>query len=396
MSIPLTERVADSLPIDYERAALVGRVYVPEFNGPAVVTVRGDQLVDISAAFPTVADLTEQTDPLAALQAAAGGAHWSVNEVLENSRAERTDTVHLLAPIDLAAVKAAGVTFAASLIERLIEERAGGDPAKADEIRSSFEETLGVKVSDVVPGSDAAAELKRSMVERGLWSQYLEVGLGPDPEVFTKAQQLSAVGFGQQIGVAEVSSWNNPEPEVVLVINSTGTIIGATLGNDVNLRDVEGRSALLLPKAKDNNASAALGPFIRLFDEHYSLDELRDAEVQLKVLGNDDFVLDEVSTMKKISRDVQALADYTLSSSHQYPDGLVLYTGTLFAPTKDRGAPGQGFTHEIGDVVRISNPRLGTLANRVTTSEQATPWTFGLRALIANLSDRGLIAGTGR
>lgn len=396
MSIPLTESVADSLPVDYERAALVGRVYVPEFNGPAVVTVRGDQLVDISAAFPTVADLTEQADPLAALRAAADGASWPLNEVLENSRAERSDTVHLLAPVDLAAVKAAGVTFAASLVERLIEERAGGDPAKADEIRSSFEETLGVKVTDVVPGSEAAAELKASMVERGLWSQYLEVGLGPDPEVFTKAQQLSAVGFGQQIGVAELSSWNNPEPEVVLVIDSSGTIIGATLGNDVNLRDVEGRSALLLPKAKDNNASAALGPFIRLFDEHYSLDELREAEVQLKVLGNDDFVLDEVSTMNKISRDVQALADYTLSASHQYPDGLVLYTGTLFAPTKDRGAPGEGFTHKLGDVVRISNPRLGTLANRVNTSEQATPWTFGLRALIANLSDRGLIAGTGR
>lgn len=396
MSNPLIESVADSLPVDHEQATLVGRIYVPEFQGPAVVAVRGDQLVDISSDFPTMSDLTEHADPLAAVRSARGTSSWSLAEVIEHSAKERTDRVHLLAPIDLAAVKAAGVTFAASLIERLIEERAGGDPAKAEEIRSSFEDTLGVKVTDVVPGSEAAAELKRSMVERGLWSQYLEVGLGPDPEVFTKAQQLSAVGFGQQIGVAELSTWNNPEPEVVLVIDSTGTILGATLGNDVNLRDVEGRSALLLPKAKDNNASASLGPFIRLFDEHYTLDDLREAEVHLNVLGNDGFVLDEVSTMNKISRDVQALADYALSPSHQYPDGLVLYTGTLFAPTKDRGAPGQGFTHELGDVVRISNPKLGTLANRVTTSEQATPWTFGLRALIANLSDRGLIARSGR
>ncbi len=396
MSILLAESMNDALPQDVETATLVGRVFVPEFAGPATVVVRGEHLVDISASFPTMTDLTEQSQPLAAVRAAEGGASWPLFEVIENSLNERTDAVHLLAPIDLAAVKAAGVTFAASLVERLIEERAGGDPAKADEIRASFEETLGVKLSEVQPGSEQAAELKRSMVERGLWSQYLEVGLGPDPEVFTKAQPLSAVGFGQQIGVAEISEWNNPEPEVALVINSAGKILGATLGNDVNLRDVEGRSALLLPKAKDNNASAALGPFIRLFDEQFDIDDVRSAEVNLKVLGEDGFVLDEVSNMQKISRDVEELAAYTLSESHQYPDGLVLYTGTLFAPTKDRGAAGQGFTHALGDVVRISNPKLGTLANRVNTSEKAQPWTFGLRSLIANLVDRGLVERVGK
>ncbi|WP_053383320.1 fumarylacetoacetate hydrolase family protein [Leucobacter celer] len=396
MSISLIETTQDALPEDLERATLVGRVYVPEFGGPAVVAVRGDRLVDISGSYPTVTDLTEQEDVLAAVRAAEGGASWSLSEVLENSLEQRHDAVHLLAPIDLAAVKAAGVTFAASLVERLIEERAGGDFEKAAEIRASFEQTVGADLADITPGSDEAAELKRTMVAQGLWSQYLEVGLGPDPEVFTKAQPLSAMGFGQEIGVAEVSDWNNPEPEVVLLLSSTGRLLGATLGNDVNLRDVEGRSALLLPKAKDNNASASLGPFLRLFDEHFTIDDVRAAEVNLKVLGEDGFVLDEISSMDQISRDVEFLAGYTVSDSHQYPDGLVLYTGTLFAPTKDRGAAGKGFTHSLGDVVRISSPKLGTLANRVNTSEQAEPWTFGLRALIANLRDRGLLERVGR
>ncbi|RGE20498.1 fumarylacetoacetate hydrolase family protein [Leucobacter sp. wl10] len=396
MSIPLIETTRDALPEDVGRATLVGRVHVPEFGGPAVVALREDRLVDISETFPTMTDLSEQDDVLAAVRAVEGGASWPLSDVLENSLGQRRDAVHLLAPIDLAAVKAAGVTFAASLVERLIEERAGGDFEKAAEIRASFEETVGVDLADIAPGSEGAAELKRTMVEQGLWSQYLEVGLGPDPEIFTKAQPLSAVGFGQEIGVAEVSDWNNPEPEVVLLLSSGGRILGATLGNDVNLRDVEGRSALLLPKAKDNNASASLGPFIRLFDEHFTIDDVRIAEVDLTVLGEDGFVLDETSSMDQISRDVEFLAAYTVSDSHQYPDGLVLYTGTLFAPTKDRGAEGRGFTHTVGDVVRISSPKLGALVNRVNTSERAEPWTFGLRAFIANLRDRGLLERVGR
>ena len=396
MLIPLTETTQDALPEDFERATLVGRVYVPEFQGPAVVAVRADRLVDISAEYPTMTDLTEQEDVLVAARSAQSGASWSLLEVLQNSLEQRHDAVHLLAPIDLAAVKAAGVTFAASLVERLIEERAGGDFAKAAEIRTSFESTVGVNLGDIVPGSDEAAELKRVLMAQGVWSQYLEVGLGPDPEVFTKAQPLSAMGFGQDIGVAAVSDWNNPEPEVVLLLNASGRILGATLGNDVNLRDVEGRSALLLPKAKDNNASASLGPFLRLFDEHFSIEDVRMAQVNMKVLGDDGFVMDEVSSMDRISRDVEFLASYTVSDSHQYPDGLVLYTGTLFAPTQDRGAEGKGFTHSIGDVVRISSPKLGTLANRVNTSERADPWTFGLRALIANLRDRDILERVGR
>ncbi|KIP51501.1 fumarylacetoacetate hydrolase family protein [Leucobacter komagatae] len=396
MSLSLTEAPNDVLPVDVASATLVGRVFVPEYGGPAIVTLDAGRLVDISSSFPTMADLTEQPDVLAALSGAERGRSWSLEQVLENSAVGNADAVHLLAPIDLAAVKAAGVTFAASLMERLIEERAGGDLSQAEKIRGEIESSIGAQLSGIIPGSPESVELKRVMASQGLWSQYLEVGLGPDPEVFTKAQPLSAVGFGQEIGVSRVSNWNNPEPEVVLVINSRGQIIGGTLGNDVNLRDVEGRSALLLPRAKDNNASASLGPFLRLFDEGFSIDEVRNAEVTVQVFGEDGFVLNEMSSMNQISRDVQVLASYACGDSHQYPDGLVLYTGTLFAPTKDRGAPGLGFTHEIGDVVRIASPKFGTLANRVNTSEQASPWTFGLRELIANLNSRGLTSRVGQ
>lgn len=390
-SIDLNSR--EILPDDAARATLIGRVFVPEFAGPSVVVLRGDNLVDITGDYATISDLLEQPDPLAAVRAAKGAAAWPLSEVIRNSLSERNEGVYLLSPIDLSAVKAAGVTFVTSLVERLIEERAGGDSNRANEIRLEIETLLGSDVGSIIPASPEAFALKNDLSSRGLWSQYLEVGLGADPEVFTKAQILSTVGVGSSVGISNISTWNNPEPEVVLVMDSAGHIQGATLGNDVNLRDVEGRSALLLPKAKDNNASASLGPFIRLFDEDFTLDDVRVAVVRLEVDGEDDgFRLDEVSIMSEISRDVQELADYTLSDSHQYPDGLVLYTGTLFAPRQDRGEKGMGFTHHLGDVVCISSPRLGSLVNRVAYSEEAPPWTFGVRSLIQNLKDRGLLS----
>lgn len=386
----------DVLPADADSATLVGRIFDPEVGGPCVVVLRGNELADITDSFPSMSDLLESADPVQATRSASGSRSWPLQEVLENSLSEDSQGPHLLAPADLSVLKAAGVTFANSLMERLIEERAGGDPTKADQLRAELEAVLGSEISTIVPGSAEAERLKSDLQQRGLWSQYLEVGLGPDPEVFTKAPVLSAVGCGQQIGVAEVSSWNNPEPEVVLAVSSTGRIVGATLGNDVNLRDVEGRSALLLPKAKDNNASAAAGPFIRLLDENFTLDDVRNAEVRLEVLGEEDgFVMDGVSKMNQISRDPATLASYTVSDSHQYPDGILLYTGTLFSPTKDREGQGMGFTHRLGDVVRISSPRLGMLANRVNQSEKAPRWEFGLRSYIRNLAERGLVAKVG-
>jgi fumarylacetoacetate (FAA) hydrolase family protein len=295
-----------------------------------------------------------------------------------------------LAPVDLQAVKAAGVTFAISAIERVIEERARGDFTRAAEIRDKLEQRIGGAIRSVVPGTDGAARLKDALIEDGLWSQYLEVAIGPDAEIFTKTAPLASVGWGAEIGVRSDSSWNNPEPEVVLVVNSRGEIRGATLGNDVNLRDFEGRSALLLSKAKDNNASCAIGPFVRLFDDAFTLDDVRSAVVELDIAGSDGFRLHGQSRMSEISRDPEDLVRQAMSE-HHYPDGFVLFLGTLFAPTEDRDEPGRGFTHKIGDEVRISTPRLGTLANIVSTSRDAPAWAFGTRALMRNLAARGLL-----
>lgn len=391
----LVNKYNDVLPADAATATLVGRIFDPEVDGPCVVVVRGNNVVDVTDSFPCMTDLLESPDPARAVKAALGGRQWPLIAILRNSLDEAGGGPRLLAPVDLSVLKAAGVTFAKSLMERLIEERAGGDPQKADELRTGLETAIGLEISSVVPGGEDAARLKADLQNRGLWSQYLEVGLGPDPEVFTKAPVLSAVGCGQEIGVAKVSSWNNPEPEIALAVSSTGRIVGATLGNDVNLRDVEGRSALLLPKAKDNNASASVGPFIRLLDESFTLDDIRSAEVRLEVLGEDDFTMDGLSQMREISRDPEMLAAYTVGEAHQYPDGILLYLGTLFSPTTDRDGEGMGFTHHLGDIVRISSPKLGMLVNRVNHSESAPRWEFGLRKLIQNLHKRGLTGQVG-
>jgi fumarylacetoacetate (FAA) hydrolase family protein len=296
----------------------------------------------------------------------------------------------LLAPIDLQCVKAAGVTFALSAVERVIEERARGDFAKANDIRQGLQMRIGTDISAVKPGSAEAARLKAALIADGLWSQYLEVAIGPDAEVFTKAPVLSAMGWGAEIGIRSDSDWNNPEPEIVLVCDAQGRTLGATLGNDVNLRDFEGRSALLLGKAKDNNASCALGPFLRMFDANFTLDTVRQADVSLEIEGLDGYRLSGLSSMAQISRDPLELVRQTLSE-HQYPDGFVLFLGTLFAPTQDRDLPGQGFTHKVGDRVRVSSPGLGVLENTVVTSKAAAPWRFGIVALMANLASRGLL-----
>jgi fumarylacetoacetate (FAA) hydrolase family protein len=381
------------LPADRERAMLVGRVWIPDI-GPAPVWIRGDDVIDLSALAPTVSHLLEFDDPVAAIRSAdalpriAGTA-----DVLAQSAFDATPTSvpRCLAPGDLQAIKASGVTFVSSLLERVIEEQARGDPAKAESVRRSIVAIMGEDLAAIRPGSDEAARLKQVLIEQKVWSQYLEVGIGPDAEIFTKSQPMSAVGLGAEIGIHPRSEWNNPEPEIVLAIDSRGRIAGATLGNDVNLRDFEGRSALLLGKAKDNNASCAIGPFIRLFDEHFTLDDVRRAEVALEVAGEDGFQLTGSSSMSMISRDPLALAAEAVSPNHQYPDGLVLFLGTMFAPVKDRFGPGQGFTHAIGDIVTVSTPTLGALVNRVNHADQIAPWTFGTGALMRNLAKRGLL-----
>jgi fumarylacetoacetate (FAA) hydrolase family protein len=384
---------ASTLPVDGTAGALAGRIHRPDVGGPSVVAIRADGVYDISAAFPTMRDLCETPDPAAALRAAKGERVGDLAALLADTPPDGRDPAKpwLLAPVDLQSVKAAGVTFAVSMLERVIEERARGDAAAAAAIREEILAKVGDDLSKLKPGGPEAMRLKEMLVAQGAWSQYLEVGIGPDAEIFTKAPVMAAVGTGADAGLHPISTWNNPEPEVVLVVASDGRIVGGTLGNDVNLRDVEGRSALLLGKAKDNNASATLGPFIRFFDATFSLDDLRVSELKLTVEGDDGFRLEGSSTLTKISRDLADLAGQMLNRNHQYPDGAVLYTGTLFAPIEDRDAPGKGFTHKFGDVVTISAPKLGALVNRMKRSDECPPWTFGISHLMRNLAERGLL-----
>ena len=391
-------QASNPLPEDLIDALLVGRLWRDApINGPAVVAVRRGRLVDITAHAATVAELFERDDMLDIVRGAEGEDLGDALALVQAAASgEVAGGIKLLAPCDLQAIKACGVTFAVSLLERVIEEQAKGDPGRAGELRAQLQASIGTNLSQIEPGSEAAMRLKEELSGRGLWSQYMEVGIGPYAEVFTKSQPMSAVGHGAEVGLHPASHWNNPEPEIVLAVNSRGQVLGGTLGNDVNLRDIEGRSALLLGKAKDNNGSCSIGPFIRLFDGAFTLDTLREAEVGMLIEGVDDgFTLEGRSRMREISRDPLDLVSQTCGAHHQYPDGFMLFLGTMFSPIKDRGAPGKGFTHHLGDRVSISTPSLGTLVNTVQRSDGIAPWTFGVRALYNNLARRGLLAAAG-
>ena len=377
-----------------EGGTFLGRAASPAKAHPMIVTVRDSALVDItSREAPTVRDICEMADPVAYVRTVKGETIGPVDDVAANSFVADHDSElpRLLSPVDLQAVKACGVTFAVSLLERVIDEQARGSAEKAKAIRADITALIGDDLSKLKPGSPEAKAVKTKLVERGAWSQYLEVGIGPDAEVFTKCQPLASVGFGADVGLHPVSNWNNPEPEIAVIASSRGRIVGATLGNDVNLRDVEGRSALLLGKAKDNNASAALGPFIRLFDEEFSLADVKRAVVSLRVEGEDGFELEGASSMAAISRSPEELVATAMGAHHQYPDGMALYLGTMFVPSKDRGEKGKGFTHRGGDRVTVSTETLGALVNRVRLSTECAPWTYGVRRLMQDLAAANLI-----
>jgi fumarylacetoacetate (FAA) hydrolase family protein len=372
------------LPKDWRDALLVGRLDAGA--GPVPVMVVNGRVRDVSQSTPTVTELLNAWSGAVP----AGKDLGALDELPITAAFAGEPELRMLAPCDLQCVKACGVTFAVSAVERVIEERARGDSAQAQAIRDALGQKVGADIRSVRPGSAEASRLKEALIADRLWSQYLEVAIGPDAEVFTKSPVLSAVGWGDWIGVRSESQWNNPEPEIVLACDARGRILGAALGNDVNLRDIEGRSALLLGKAKDNNASCAIGPFIRLFDERFTLDQVRSTVIALQVAGVDDYLLEGGSSMSLISRDPAELVKQTLDQ-HHYPDGFMLFLGTMFAPTQDRGAPGRGFTHKSGDLVRVSAPALGTLVNKVTTSQQAPPWKLGIAGLMRNLAQRGLL-----
>lgn len=384
--------VAATLPADGYAGTLIGRVWLPgDRGGPAVAAFREDGVYDLTGITTTVAELLNSPERHKMVRDASAPRIGDLETILQNSMPGNVshDVMHLLPPCDLQAVKAAGVTFVKSMLERVIEERARGNAALQEQLRGQIEDLIGGSLRSVVPGSAEADTLKAHLIEQDMWSQYLEVGIGPDAEIFTKAQPMSSVGHAAEVGLHPKSVWNNPEPEIVLAVDYAGRIVGASLGNDVNLRDFEGRSALLLSKAKDNNASCAIGPFIRLFDETYDLEDVRKSNVALKVIGRDQFELDGSSSMAEISRDPEELVTAMMGDNHQYPDGAVLFCGTMFAPTKDRGEPGQGFTHKRGDLVIIQNDRLGSLVNVVETSDRIRPWEFGGIALMHSLAARG-------
>jgi fumarylacetoacetate (FAA) hydrolase family protein len=382
------------LASDDPSALFVGRVWRPDLNGPSLVVVREGRLFDItSRGTATMSELLERDDVLEYVTRVEGECLGSLDEITATGReGQRTgSTPWLLAPCDLQAIKACGVTFAGSMLERVVEERAAGDPDAAKVVREEIESAVGNSIRNLVPGSAAASKVKELLQAQGLWSQYLEVGLGPDAEVFTKAQPMSAVGWGSRIGILEKSHWNNPEPEIVLAVSSRGRLTGVTLGNDVNLRDLEGRSALLLGKAKDNNASCAIGPFIRLCSDQFALEEIRNITLAVRIRGADGFELEGVSRIAEISRDPLDLIKQTMGENHQYPDGVMLFLGTSFAPTRDRDLPGRGFTHKVGDEVSITAEGIGTLSNTVEICPRCIKWEFGSGALMRNLARRGLL-----
>jgi len=381
---------AQVLPSDGYAGTLVGRALFPGvFPGPCVVAIREDGVHNISGTVPTMAQLLNAPNPLATLQRALRNCVYlgPLESLLENSTPSTHDPLkpYLLTPIDLQAVKAVGLTFVNGLLQRFADDNGGAATV------AKMEKAAGVALGKILPGSEEAARLRTALMEDGLWNDTLEVGFGPDVELFTKAQPLSAVGTGAEIAVLPTSKQTFAEPEVVLMLNADGKICGATLGCDMTARDVEARSLLLLGRAKDQNATCAVGPFIRLFDQTFSLPNVQGMNLTYAFEGADDAVFTDTGSMDQIGRGLITLARQVVNEHHGYPDGVALFTGCMFKAPSSRGASDTPFTHQVGDVVIIKASPLGTLINRVNTTDKVRPWSFGMSDLMANLANRQLL-----
>jgi len=220
-------------------------------------------------------------------------------------------SVRLLPPVDRQEIWAAGVTYQRSKKARMEE--------------SDFSATAYDRVYDA-----------------------------PRPEIFFKSLPEKVAGPGDPVGIRKDASWNVPEPELALVINSVGRIVGFTIGNDMSSRDIEGENLLYLPQAKVYDRSCAIGPVILVGTTE---SEIRECVISMTIHRDEACVFQGETSLNHIKRPFEELAGY-LCRSQSFPTGAILLTGTGVVP-------GDHFTLHAGDLIRIDVTGIGRLENHV-------------------------------
>jgi 2-dehydro-3-deoxy-D-arabinonate dehydratase len=271
---------------------------------PKLGLIDGDQVIDVSA--------NGGPHSLAqALQLSAAELQTQLEAVrTKGGQASMLATFELAAPIDDQEVWAAGVTYLRSRDARM-------------------EESNQKNVYDIV------YEAER-------------------PELFFKATRSRVSGPGEQIGIRGDSTWDVPEPELALVINRDGEIVGYTIGNDVSSRSIEGENPLYLPQAKVYSKCAAVGPHVALA---WELADVSNLTIRLVINRDGKVLFDGNTATSQIHRRLDELVTY-LRRDNEFPAGVILMTGTGIIPPSE-------FTLENGDVVEITIDSIGTLQNPV-------------------------------